>query len=161
MPFPTAISQFTLSNMIVAFDMLIEEIEIVLRSINSVGASAFESNDYDAAYKAIENALKIKTLYQDIHRLKEGLNDFSVIFQVHEKQRISALTPVRLQKRVLIPASRPQTIDHNKLPSTPGRLIAGRIRKGLRTQEAAFFRPILQVLNDLGGSAKRGTVLEL
>ena len=39
-----------------------------------------------------------------------------------------------------------------------GRLIAGRIRKGLRTPESAFFCPILQALSDLGGSAKRSEV---
>jgi hypothetical protein len=50
---------------------------------------------------------------------------------------------------------------HHELPHPVGRLIAGRIRKGLRTPEPAFFRPILQALCDLGGSAKRSDVFNV
>jgi len=54
--------------------------------------------------------------------------------------------------------SKPRPVVRQELPHPTGRLIAGRIRKGLRTPEPAFFRPILQALSDLGGSAKRSDV---
>jgi restriction system protein len=59
--------------------------------------------------------------------------------------------------------AKPRPVVHHEVPQPVGRLIAGRIRKGLRTPEPAFFYPILQALSDLGGSAKRSdifTVLE-
>ena len=57
--------------------------------------------------------------------------------------------------------SKPSPVVHHELPHPVGRLIAGRIRKGLRTPETAFFRPILQALSDLGGSAKRSDIFNV
>lgn len=36
----------------------------------------------------------------------------------------------------------------------------GRLRRGLRTKEEAYYRPILEILKDLGGSARIGQVFE-
>jgi len=36
----------------------------------------------------------------------------------------------------------------------------GRLRKGLRTPEAAYYRPILEVLAEMGGSGETGEVLD-
>ena len=58
----------------------------------------------------------------------------------------------------LMTASRISPLVQQEAFQPVGRLIAGRIRKGLRTPEAAFFCPILQALSDLGGSAKRSEV---
>jgi hypothetical protein len=59
-----------------------------------------------------------------------------------------------------VPA-KPRPMVHHEVPQPVGRPIAGRIRKGLRTPEPAFFRPILQALSDLGGSAKRSDIFTL
>lgn len=36
----------------------------------------------------------------------------------------------------------------------------GKLRKGLRTPESAFYQPVLEVLNEMGGSGKVAEVLE-
>ena len=57
-----------------------------------------------------------------------------------------------------MPTFRPESY---LLDSRALQLIAGRIGKGFRTSEPAFFRPILQALSDLGGSAKRSDVFNV
>jgi len=36
----------------------------------------------------------------------------------------------------------------------------GRLQRGMRTREAAYYEPILQVLSDMGGSGKVAEVLD-
>ncbi len=145
-----------------AFDVLIEELEDALRSMNNSGANALEMCDYDMAQRAIERARRVKLLCEKITALKGEWNELegelSVqagpekhtprVAVVHVLQR-SSMSPVSAQSHPRVQQEALQPI---------GRLIAGRIRKGLRTPEPAFFRPILQALSDLGGSAKRSEV---
>ena len=46
-----------------------------------------------------------------------------------------------------------------KTARTAMRANLGRLQRGIRTAEDAFYQPILRALNDLGGSAKMGDVL--
>ena len=46
-----------------------------------------------------------------------------------------------------------------KTARTTTRANLGRLQRGMRTPEAAYYQPILRALNGLGGSAKMGDVL--
>ena len=150
-------------NVLAAFDVLIEEIEDALRSIHTAGASALETRNYDMAQTAIEHARNIMKVREKVTTLKREWKDIEAAFSGDrdaEKKTppFASLQPQRsvdtapLHRRPVVPQT---------LPSPTGRLIAGRIRKGLRTPESAFFRPILQALSDLGGSAKRSDVFNV
>lgn len=161
MPFPTTSVQNTSNNVVVAFDVLIEEIESALHCVNTAGASAFETNDYEGAHKALEYARRMLTLRQNIFSLKEEWDGVERTVSTCEKKKTSNATPVMRQIRTRTSSPKPHRIAYDESPTPMGRLIAGRIRKGLRTPEPAFFRPILQALSDLGGSAKRRDVFDL
>ena len=145
-----------------AFDVLIEELEDALRSMNNSGANALEMCDYDMAQRAIERARRVKLLCEKITALKGEWNELEGALSVQagpEKHTPRAAVVHVLQRSSMSPVSaqsHPRVQQEALQPI--GRLIAGRIRKGLRTPEPAFFRPILQALSDLGGSAKRSEV---
>jgi hypothetical protein len=112
-----------------AFELLLEEIEIVANQLNESGANAFRAGDYDKARRAIEEATrlagfreKIKTLQREWAGLAAGGLKLS-------------RSKSRKTKR-------------------------GRLKRGLRTPEEAFRRPILETLVELGGSAPVSEVLE-
>ena len=46
------------TNVIAAFEILLEEIEAEIDFVNQVGAKSFEKRDYDRARDALENALE-------------------------------------------------------------------------------------------------------
>ena len=150
-------------NVLEAFDMLIEEIEEALRSINKAGASALEDRNYDRAQTAIELARSVMIVREKVAYLKGEWKDFEVTFSRHadSEQKTPNSASVQRQTSIHTIPSKPRPVVHHELPHPVGRLIAGRISKGLRTPEPAFFRPILQVLSDLGGSAKRSDVFSL
>lgn len=160
MPLPTDLSQNALNNMVAAFEILIEEIEVVLHNINKAGSSAFEVNDYDGAYIAIERAMRIRALHQDISSLKEEWNEFDKVLYAYQKQIAPKLTFLKRQINRAT-SSESYLIASNKLSLPTDGTATRRIRRGLRTREAAFFCPILQALVNLGGSAKKGHVLSL
>lgn len=150
-------------NVLAAFDVLLEEIEEALRRINTAGASAFETRHYDMAQAAIEHARKMTEMREKVSSLKSKWKDIEVAFYADPdaQRKTRLMAPVQSQRSMdTAPAKRHPGV-HQALPPTTGRLIAGRIRKGLRTPEAAFFRPILQALSDLGGAAKRSDVFKV
>jgi restriction system protein len=152
--------EHNLQNVVAAFDVLIEEIEEALRSLNNSGANALEVCDYDMAQRAIEHARRVKLLCEKIAALKGEWNDLEGMLSVQEvpeKHTQRAAHVLQRTSKSPVPAKSRPIIQQEALQPV-GRLIAGRIRKGLRTPESAFFCPILQALNDLGGSAKRSEV---
>jgi restriction system protein len=143
-----------------AFDVLIEEMEDALRSINNRGAKALEVCNYEMAQMAIKHARHVMLLCEKITALKgewKELDETLSVQDVPEKlpphvahvQQQTSMSPVSAKPRAIVQQEAIQPV---------GRLIAGRIRKGLRTPETAFFCPILQALSDVGGSAKRSEV---
>jgi restriction system protein len=147
-------------NVQAAFDVLIEEIENALLSINKAGASALEGRDYNMAQRAIELARSVMILREKVDSLKGEWKDVEGTSSKHadSEQKTPRVAPVQRQTIMHAIPSKQRPVVHNELSHPVGRLIAGRIRKGLRTPEPAFFRPILQALSDLGGSAKRSEV---
>ena len=150
-------------NVLAAFDVLIEEIEDMLRSINKARASALDEHNYDRAQTAIEHARRVMVLREKVANLKGEWKNVEVAFseQSDSTQQTPHAASVQRQTSMRTAPVKPRPVVHHELPHPVGRLIAGRISKGLRTPEPAFFRPILQALSDLGGSAKRSDVFNV
>jgi hypothetical protein len=120
------------TNVVAAFEMLIEEIEAEIEVVNKVGAKAFEVRDYERARSALEQAghiIAFRSKTDDLRR------EWSLLAGQH-------------------PQAGEEPDSHE------ARRNLGRLRRGLRTPEEAYYRPILQALDSLGGSAPVGQVLE-
>lgn len=119
------------SNVSSAFEMLLEEVEAEIDFVNNVGARAFETRDYDKAKEALERTGSI-TSFRD---------------------RVAAL---RQEWSLLAAAAESQEDEETK----EKRRDLGRLRRGLRTPESVYQRPILQALSALGGSGKVADVID-
>lgn len=117
-----------------AFDVLLEEIEAEIGFVDKAGALAFEQRNHDQARQALERAD-----YLTAFRAKVvGLRD----------EWYADLKPT---KEMPIGEEEDQSASRRNL---------GRLKKGRKTPEAVYYRPILQALVDLGGSANLNDVLE-
>src|SRR5260370_34240087 len=156
-------SQHNAQNVLAAFDVLIEELEEALRRIHKGGADALGTGNYERAQTAIEHARRVMLLCEKIAALKGEWKDVEGTFSIHEapEQQTPLVASVLRQTSIPTAHTKPHPVVHHELSPPVGRLIAGRIRKGLRTPEPAFFYPILQALSDLGGSAKRSAIFQL
>ena len=152
-------------NVLAAFDVLIEELTDALQSIHKAGADTLEARNYESAQIVIDHARRVMLVCEKVSSLKGEWKDIEGAFSVHAdlEQQTPHAASVQRHIRMQTVSAKPRPGVRHKVPQPVGRLIAGRIRKGLRTPEPAFFGPILQALNDLGGAAKRSdvfTVLE-
>lgn len=120
------------TNIIAAFEMLLEEIEAEIDFINTVGSKAFEKRDYDQAKEALEQADKVTAFRDKVALLKKEWEGFAVL-EVDEDDQEAA----RIQRQNL-----------------------GRLQRGMRTPEEAYYKPILQVLSEMGGMGKVALVLD-
>ena len=119
------------SNVSSAFEMLLEEIEAEIDFVNGVGSRAFEGRDYDKAKEALERSGPLTVFRDRIAALRKEWKEMAAAAQRDEDEE------TRAQRRNL-----------------------GKLRKGVRTPESAYYRPILQVLDQMGGSGKVADVLE-
>ena len=115
-----------------AFEILIEEIELVANNLNEEGAKAIKAGSYDVARRLMDEA--------------ERLADF------REKVRALQKEWASLQPR----HSSSVTYASRKVTNSKARL-----PRGLRTPEDAFRRPILEALVELGGEANLNEILDL
>lgn len=116
-----------------AFEMLLEEIETQISLINKIGATAIEKGRYDDAKFSIDRAERITGFRNRISDLRDE-------WEQHKKELMPEdiqVTSSGIEKRNL-----------------------GRLERGLRTREEAYFKPILQALTDLRGSAKMRDILD-
>lgn len=120
------------TNVDAAFDILLEQIEAEIDLVNRAGARAFEGRDYEAARVTLERA---------------GL---FIAF----RDRTAAL------RREWASLAGPQVEEEEGTEEQVQRRDLGRLRRGLRTLEEAYYRPILQVLIELGGRAPMGQILD-
>jgi hypothetical protein len=120
------------TNVDAAFDILLEQIETEIDLVNRAGARAFEARDYDAARTTLERA---------------GL---FIAF----RDRTAAL------RRDWASLAGPQVEEEEGSEEQGQRRDLGRLRRGLRTPEDAYYRPILQVLVELGGRAPMARILD-
>jgi len=128
-----AMAESTPTDVFVAFEILLKEIEEEIDFIDKVGAEAFGGHDYVGAHKALERAGQITAFREKIVALREEWETLDGT-QTQKASTEEALS-----------------IEHGFM---------GRLQRGLRTPEKAFYQPILKILNEQGGSAKASDVLE-
>lgn len=120
------------TNVIAAFEMLLEEIETEIDFVNTVGSKAFEKSDYEKAREALEHAGKLTAFHDKAAALKKEWEGF---IQIEPDEEDAETVAVQRQN-------------------------LGRLQRGMRTSEEAYYKPILQVLNEMGGSGKVAQVLD-
>jgi len=118
------------SNVSSGFEMLLEEIEAEIDFFTRIGARAFENRDFRKVDEARTQAEQVTAFRDKVAALRKEWDAISGA-ETEEDEETKA------ERRNL-----------------------GRLRKGLRTPESAYYLPILTALNELGGSAKMQTVLE-
>ena len=119
------------TNVAVTLDMLLEEIEAEIEFVNKIGARTFEDRDYEKAKDALERAAQI----------------------VSFRDKADAF---RREWQTLLG----QEADDDDTEAHSARRNLGRLQRGLRTREEAYYRPILEALQALGGSAQMSEVLD-
>jgi hypothetical protein len=118
-----------------AFEILLEEIELVANSLNEDGAAAFKTGSYDVARRLIDEAARLAGFREKVKALQKEWGSL-VVNQPSYGLSVSY-------------ASGKATGSKARLP------------RGLRTPEDAFRRPILEALVELGGEANLNEVLDL
>jgi hypothetical protein len=119
------------TNVDAAFEILLEEIEAEIDLINRVGARAFQVRDYDKAKEALERAAQVTSFRDKADALRREWGNLFACDGEEEDAEAHA------ERRNL-----------------------GRLRRGLRTRQEAYYRPILEALESLGGSAPVTEVLD-
>ena len=118
------------SNVSSGFEMLLEEIEAEIDFFTRIGARAFENRDFRKVDEARAQAEQVTAFRDKVAALRKEWDAISGA-ETEEDEETKA------ERRNL-----------------------GRLRKGLRTPESAYYLPILKALSELAGSAKMQTVLE-
>lgn len=119
------------TNVFAAFEIVLEEIEAEINLINKVGSRSFEERDYDSARDALDRANQITTFRDKVVSLRKEWETLATAQGDNEREEI-----IHAERRNL-----------------------GRLQRGMRTPETAFYQPILKALIGLGGSSKIGDVL--
>jgi hypothetical protein len=114
-----------------AFEQLLEEVEDEFTAVNSAGADAFKGGDHDRARALLDRADQLKAFREKVVALR--------------KEWEALLPP----KAVIDGATGPTVPAHGK-----------KLKTGLRTPEREYMLPILQALDEHGGSASTGIVLD-
>ncbi len=113
-----------------AFEILLEEIEADIDVVNQQGSRAFERRDYDAARDVLERVAKITSFREKLDALRREWTQIAGPPEEDDEE-------TQLHRRDL-----------------------GRLQRGQRTPEQEYYRPILQSLEELGGSAPLAEVLD-
>jgi restriction system protein len=113
-----------------AFELLLEEIEIEINSLNKAASKASEEHDRKKAREALERADQIAAFRAKVVSLRKEWETLA----------------------------KPNKDSENKFIHGERRNM-GRLQRGVRTREDAFYQPILKVLNGAGGPAKVNDVL--
>jgi len=111
-----------------AFEILLEEIELVANATNEAGAEALKSGRYEEAQRHLDVGKEVADFRAKLRDLQQ---EWSKLFA-------SGVPPTRRRKRE----------------------IGAKLKRGLRTPEERFHRPILEAIEELGGSAPVATVLD-
>ncbi|MGB7069205.1 MAG: hypothetical protein WBD22_06895 [Pyrinomonadaceae bacterium] len=106
------------TNVFVAFEMLLEEIEAEVEIVNRAGGRAFERGNYEDTRAILERAGVVTSFRDRTDALRRDWDSFFA--SAEAKEDVETLA----ERRNL-----------------------GRLSRGLRTPEQAYNRPILEVLN--------------
>ena len=119
------------TNVSAAFEMLLEEIEAEIDFISKVGARSLEGRDYEGAREALGRASHATTLRDKLVSFRKEWEALTVSHRGDEEEEM-----MRAERRNI-----------------------GRLQRGSRTPERAYYQPILNALNELGGSARMNDVV--
>ena len=118
------------ANVSSAFEMLLEEVEAEIDFINGIGSKAFEGRNYEKAQEALERSKSLVAFRDSIADLRKKWEQMIALSNQDEDEE------TRTQRQNL-----------------------GKLRKGLRTPESAYYKPIMQVLDEMSGSGRVAEVL--
>ena len=121
------------TNVVATLDMLLEEIEAEIEFENRVGARNFEDRDYERAKDTLERVAQIINLRDKAVALRR---EWQSLF------------------------GREMDVDDDGTEIHNDRRNLGRLQRGLRTREEVYYRPILEALQALGGSAQVSEILD-
>ncbi|MCC6826499.1 MAG: winged helix-turn-helix domain-containing protein [Acidobacteria bacterium] len=121
----------TPTNVIAAFEMLLEEIETEIDFVNRIGARAFANRDLEGVRNAAERSAQFTNFRDNTDSLKQ---EWENLFSYEDDEGDSE--------------------EHSE------RRNLGRLKRGMRTPEKAYNRPILQTLQEMGGKGHMGEVLD-
>ena len=119
------------TNVVAAFEMLLEEIEAEIDFVNQIGAKGFEKSDYERVKEAYEHAGKITSFRDKVVSLRKEWESMTII-----------------------------NVDGDEEAANTQRQNLGRLQRGMRTREETYYKPILQALEENGGSRKMNIVLD-
>ena len=114
-----------------AFLCLVEEIQDEINSVKQIIRQRADSEHFDEAEEASQRARQMKDV---LWRAVSLGQEWNTLFSSDK-------------------------IDGDDQESTERRDL-GRLERGLRTKEEAYYRPILEILEELGGSARTSEVIE-
>lgn len=121
------------TNVWATFESLLEQIETEIDIVDQAGIEAFEGKDYDGVRDALHYSDQIRAFRDRVMAL---CDDWEKL------ERVQA----------------PGSVGGEETSATE-QASSARLAGGVRTPEQAFYRPILKVLKDLGGSAQASDVL--
>lgn len=120
------------TNVVAAFEILLEQIETEIDLLNRLGASAFSKREYDTASRLAERGKSVTTFRQKIAALRREWETIAIS---------------------------KTAVDEDDEEIQAERRNLGRLQRGLRTPEEAYYEPVLKVLVDFGGAGKLSDVL--
>ena len=118
------------TNVFVAFELLLEELEAEVEFTNKVGSKAFEGRNYDRAKEALERAAFLTAFRDKVAGLRKEWEAFAATVPEDDEE-------TQAQRRNL-----------------------GRLGRGVRTREELYFQPILNALVAMGGTGRMADVLD-
>jgi restriction system protein len=119
------------TTVLAAFEILLEEMETEIEFISQAGAKAFAERNYERARAVLERADQATALREKVAELRAEWENVTPVF-----------TPTGTNAKM------------------NGSQDLSRLQRGIRTRETAYFKPILQILNQMGGVGEMSEVLE-
>jgi restriction system protein len=157
------------TDVLAAFDMLLDELASEIAHVNHGGARAFQAADYDGARQTLERAKQMTALRAQMADWRaewESLLTDPTTQPVHTVMEITSARRLAIPAVPLIPSepndrleAKKQEPIHKPNAIGAGRRNLGRVAPGVRTSKYAYCRPILQSLIELGGRAEVRDVL--
>lgn len=146
-----------------AFETLLEEIEAEIDVVSQMGAKAFADRDYERARTLLDRAGQLTGFRDKVITLRA---EWETITGVHHSQVAAIIEADSAQE----PAQDAGTVStatldldddaNSDMSEKVPRTSYGRLQRGLRTPESAYYQPILKALDGLGGRARMNDVLD-
>jgi hypothetical protein len=120
-----------------ALDMVLEEVEKVIDSINQEGAEAFQKSHLDDVRHLTDQSSQVQAFLKKVQDLQDEWSNLSPT---------DVLPDIEPSKQAVQPLPTPRSYGK-------------RLPRGLRTPEIDFFTPILRVVVKMGGKGQASEVL--